>query len=69
MSAQGADRDPSVPQGGHQNGERGSTATEYSMLAGFIAIVIVIGVGLFGAALNQYYGALTNTLKAALGLP
>ena len=49
--------------------ERGATATEYSLLTGFISLVIVTGVGIFGIALNDLFGAFTNGLKAALGLP
>ncbi|MBO1267210.1 Flp family type IVb pilin [Arthrobacter cavernae] len=49
--------------------ERGATATEYSILAGFIAMIIVAGVGVFGLALDGYFGELANGVKAALGLP
>lgn len=49
--------------------ERGATATEYSILTGFIALVIVAGVGLFGAGLNSLFGFLTTGVKAALGIP
>ncbi|WP_115790350.1 Flp family type IVb pilin [Arthrobacter silvisoli] len=49
--------------------EGGATATEYSVMTGFVALIIVFGVGLFGTALNGYFGDLTNGLKAALGLP
>jgi len=49
--------------------ERGATATEYSVMTGFVALIIVGGVGLFGVALNGYFGDLSNGLKAALGLP
>jgi pilus assembly protein Flp/PilA len=49
--------------------ERGATATEYSVLVGFIAIVIVAGVGLFGVALNSFFGFLTTGIRTALGIP
>jgi pilus assembly protein Flp/PilA len=49
--------------------ERGATATEYSVLVGFIAIIILTGVGLFGLALDGYYNQLSVTVRAALGLP
>lgn len=42
--------------------ERGATATEYGLLVGFIAIVIVVGVGFFGDALNVYYQGLGTWL-------
>lgn len=35
--------------------ERGATATEYGLMVGFIAMVIVVGVALFGTALNALY--------------
>lgn len=49
--------------------EEGATATEYSLLAGFIALVIVAGVGAFGTALNLAYMGLVTGIKAALGIP
>ncbi|MGG5173453.1 Flp family type IVb pilin [Pseudarthrobacter sp. J1763] len=38
--------------------EKGATATEYSLLVGLIALVLVIGVGAFGGALNDWFKAL-----------
>jgi pilus assembly protein Flp/PilA len=49
--------------------EHGATATEYSILTGFIAMVIVAGVGLFGTSLNLSFGFLTTGVKTALGIP
>lgn len=49
--------------------ERGATATEYSIMVGFIALVIVAGVGAFGLALNDVFTGLGNDLKTALGIP
>jgi pilus assembly protein Flp/PilA len=49
--------------------ELGATATEYSILAGFIALVIVAGVGFFGIALNGVFTGLGTGLKTALGIP
>lgn len=49
--------------------QRGATGTEYSILTGFIAIVIVAGVGLFGVTLNSFFGFLTTGLRTALGIP
>lgn len=46
--------------------DRGATATEYGLLVGFIAIIIVVGVGLFGGALNTYFGGLATWLDAAI---
>jgi pilus assembly protein Flp/PilA len=42
--------------------ERGATATEYSLLVGLIALVIVGGVGLFGGALNGFFDTLSTTV-------
>ncbi|GAA2147037.1 hypothetical protein GCM10009825_41100 [Arthrobacter humicola] len=49
--------------------EEGATATEYSILAGFIAIAIVAGVGAFGTALDSYITGLGTGVKVALGIP
>ncbi|WP_457185361.1 Flp family type IVb pilin [Nocardioides sp. P5_E3] len=46
--------------------ERGATATEYGLLVGFIAIVIVVGVGLFGSSLNTYFSGLATWLDAVI---
>ena len=40
--------------------DRGATATEYAMLVAFIAIAIIVGVTLFGAALNTFFGNLAT---------
>jgi pilus assembly protein Flp/PilA len=49
--------------------ERGATATEYALLCGFIAMVIVFGIGVFGVGLNAFYGQMTAGVRAALGMP
>lgn len=49
--------------------EKGATATEYSILVGFIALIIVAGVGAFGIALNGVFGSLATGIQAALGVP
>ncbi|WP_457950859.1 Flp family type IVb pilin [Pseudarthrobacter sp. alpha12b] len=49
--------------------EGGATATEYGITVGFIAIVIVAGVGLFGLSLNGFFDHLTTGIKTALGIP
>jgi pilus assembly protein Flp/PilA len=40
--------------------DRGATATEYALLVAFIAIAIIVGVTLFGAALNTFFGNLAT---------
>ena len=42
--------------------EKGATATEYSLLVGLIALVIVFGVGAFGTALNNWFTTLSTTV-------
>lgn len=42
--------------------EKGATATEYSLLVGLIALVLVVGVGLFGGALNTWFTNLGTTV-------
>lgn len=42
--------------------DKGATATEYGLLVGLIALLIVIGVGLFGTALNNFFGGLATTV-------
>ena len=49
--------------------EKGATATEYSVLLGFIAIVIVAGVGLFGTSLNGVFVGLSTGVQTSLGIP
>lgn len=46
--------------------ERGATATEYGLLVGFIAIVIVTGVGMFGTALDGYFTGLSTWLTGVI---
>jgi pilus assembly protein Flp/PilA len=47
--------------------ERGATATEYALLVALIALVIVVGVGLFGTALNDFFSAIADTVTGWLG--
>ena len=42
--------------------ERGATATEYGLLVGLIALIIVVGVGLFGSNLNAFFNRLAGTV-------
>jgi pilus assembly protein Flp/PilA len=43
--------------------QKGATATEYSLLVGLIALVLVVGVGAFGGALNTWFDSLGTTVK------
>jgi pilus assembly protein Flp/PilA len=47
---------------GPKRDEKGATATEYGLLVGLIALIIVIGVGLFGDALNDFFDGLSDTV-------
>ncbi|WP_422933871.1 Flp family type IVb pilin [Sinomonas sp. P47F7] len=38
--------------------EKGATATEYALLVGLIALVIIAGVTLFGANLQTFFSSL-----------
>ncbi|WP_426939826.1 Flp family type IVb pilin [Pseudarthrobacter sp. S6] len=42
--------------------QKGATATEYSLLVGLIALVLVVGVGAFGGALNTWFSTLGTTV-------
>lgn len=48
--------------------EDGATATEYSIVVRYIALIIMTGVGAFGTALNIYSIGLTTGAKTPLGL-
>jgi pilus assembly protein Flp/PilA len=49
--------------------ELGATATEYSVMVGFIALAIVAGVGAFGLALNGVFTDFVTAIGTALGIP
>lgn len=44
--------------------EKGATATEYGLLVGLIALGIVIGVGVFGTALDNFFDELGGIVDA-----
>ncbi len=46
--------------------EAGATATEYAVLMGFIALVVVIGIGAFGLSVNGWYEGLATGVEAVL---
>jgi pilus assembly protein Flp/PilA len=43
--------------------EKGATATEYALLVGLIALVLVVGVGFFGTTLNTWFSTLGTTVS------
>ncbi len=42
--------------------EKGATATEYSLLVAFIALVIIVGVTAFGGALNTWFNDIAGNV-------
>jgi pilus assembly protein Flp/PilA len=44
--------------------EKGQDGAEYGLLVALIAIIIVVGVGLFGTALNDFFTGLASTVTA-----
>lgn len=47
----------------HIGSEKGATATEYALLVGLIALVLVAGVGFFGTTLNTWFSTLGTTVS------
>ena len=68
MSAKDRD-DPVAKEPSPEDNERGSMATEYSVLMAFMITLVMVGVTAFGLELSGHYDYLNATLKAALGLP
>ena len=56
----------SLHRGERERDEQGATATEYGLLVGFIAFVIVGGVGMFGTELDAYFNGLASWLDAVI---
>ena len=48
-----------------RNDEKGATAVEYGLMVALIAVVLVVGVGAFGAQLDSFFSG----LGGQLGLP
>ena len=48
---------------GPKRDDKGATATEYGLLVGLIALIIVVGVGFFGDALNAFFQGLGGTVN------
>jgi pilus assembly protein Flp/PilA len=49
-----------------ESSDRGATATEYALLAGFIAIVIALSIGFFGENLSGYYHDIASAVGSYL---
>ena len=46
--------------------ETGATAVEYALLVGLIAVVLIVGVGLFGGALNTFFNSLATWVSGIM---
>lgn len=42
--------------------DEGATAAEYGLLVALIALIIVVGVGAFGGALDAFFGRIADTV-------
>jgi pilus assembly protein Flp/PilA len=49
------------------NDEEGITALEYGLIAGLVAVALVVGVGAFTGSLKDMFNALKAKLDAAKG--
>lgn len=43
--------------------DEGATAAEYGLLVALIALIIVVGVGAFGGALNAFFNQIAGTVN------
>jgi len=43
--------------------EKGATATEYALLLGLVAVVLVTAVGNFGGALDDFFGDIQEAVE------
>ena len=43
--------------------DEGATAAEYGLLVALIALIIVVGVGAFGNALNAFFQSIATTVQ------
>ena len=51
-----------------RNEETGATAVEYALLVGLIAVVLIVGVGVFGSQMNTFFSSLFGqVIKAPAG--
>jgi Flp pilus assembly pilin Flp len=65
----GADGSPAAPSPRRQVAEptdRGAVATEYAILAAFIAVAIGVSIGFFGQELAAYYEAILRAIRGFL---
>lgn len=48
-----------------KNDESGATAIEYGLIAGLIAVAIIVGAGELGTSLNDNFAALSDKVDTA----
>ena len=46
--------------------DTGATAVEYALLVGLIAVVLIVGVGLFGTQLNAFFTSLADWVSGIM---
>ena len=46
--------------------EEGATAVEYALLVGLIAVVLIVGVGLFGTNLNTFFNSIATWVQGIM---
>jgi Flp pilus assembly pilin Flp len=47
--------------------EQGQDLIEYALLATFVSLLAIVGAGLLGTALNNWYGAISTNVNGAAG--
>jgi pilus assembly protein Flp/PilA len=46
--------------------DEGATAVEYALLVGLIAVVLIVGVGLFGSNLNTFFNSIATWVQGIM---
>ena len=47
--------------------EQGQDLIEYALLASFVSLLAIVGAGLLGTALNNWYGKVADNVNTAAG--
>jgi Flp pilus assembly pilin Flp len=47
--------------------EQGQDLIEYALLATFVSLLAIVGAGLLGTALNNWYGKVSDNVNTAAG--
>jgi Flp pilus assembly pilin Flp len=47
--------------------EQGQDLIEYALLATFVSLLAIVGAGLLGTALNEWYGKASDNVNVAAG--